>query len=191
LNPALGNVELLSFGNRCILFCCAHQKPLTCIHNAKLIQNFKTMRTTKYFAIFFLMLIIVSCKKKSNTITYPNSIYYGNNILSYPDGTVFDAGPDYEMGAELGNDASLTLMFTNTSSIDTAVQLPVWYYSEPTGWAVTDYNDVTNTQKFMSTQSGKIDLKILFMSEGTIGSCKIDFYENSTTIKFTKHYLWK
>jgi hypothetical protein len=146
---------------------------------------------------------IYACKKESNNqttpppvtvekgISYPDSIYYGKNILSFPDSTVLIEYTDYEMGAVLEKDASLSLVITNYPVIDTATgHVTDWGYSNPTGLVVTDYDTLNNTQKFISTQTGKIDLMISFLAYGHTGKCKIDFYENGNAITKTKHFTW-
>jgi hypothetical protein len=158
----------------------------------------KTLTTILFFAV----IVIISCKKESNDpdtlpitvhegIAYPDSIYYGKNILSYPDSSVFLDGIDYEIGAVLENHANLSLVITNYPAIDSASgHSTLWFYTNETGWSVGDYNDTTNTQKFISSQSGKIDSQIIFSAYGQIGKCKIDFYENGSTITRTKHFSW-
>ncbi len=153
--------------------------------------------------LFFSVLAIVACKKDLNDqtgnsatlqrgITYPDSIYYGKNILSYPDSTVLQEAIDYEIGAILENDASLSLVITNYPEIDTATgRYSVWFHSSESGWIVGDYNDTSNTQSYTATQTGKVGGKILFLAYGQTGSCKIDFYENGSIISRTKYFIWQ
>ena len=121
------------------------------------------------------MLEIISCKKKSDEetnlppvtlqkgIIYPDTVYFGKNILSYPDSTVLFDGTDYEIGAVLGKDASLSKIITNYPVIDTTTgHSTIWFQTSKIGWAVSDYNHSTNTQKYISSQTGKIGGQILF-----------------------------
>lgn len=136
---------------------------------------------TRTTMLLFMLLAIVSCKKKSNYdnniktvqkgISYPDSIYYGKNILSFPDSTVLFDGMDYEIGAVLEKDANLFVVITNYPVIDsTSGHITDWAYANATGWTVSDYNDTTNTQKFTSIQTGKIDSKIYFFARDTLQS---------------------
>jgi hypothetical protein len=151
--------------------------------------------------LFLVTFAIISCKKKTDEqvtpvtlqkgITFPDSIYYGNNILSFPDSTMLSDGIDYEIGAILEKDANLSLVITNFPIVDsTSGNTTEWFYASPTGWAVGSYNSSTNTQNFTSTQTGKIDSQILFFAYGHTGRCKIDFYENGNSITKTKHFTW-
>ena len=157
----------------------------------------KTLTTILFLTTF----AVISCKKKSDEqvtpvtlqkgITYPDSIYFGKNILSFPDSTTLSDGTNYEIGAVLEKDASLTLVITNYPVMDTASgHSTIWFYWNQTGWTVGDYNDTTNTQKFISTQTGMIDSQISFSAYGQTGKCKIDLYENGNTITRTKHFSW-
>ncbi len=154
--------------------------------------------------LFFTWLTIISCKKDSNEeintppetvqkgISYPDSIYYGKNILSFPDSTVFSEGTNYEMGAILEKDASLYFVMTNYPVIDTLTgHETIWFHGNDTGWSVEIYNDSTDTQKFISSQTGKINSQINFLAFGQTGKCKIDFYENGKTITRTKYFTWQ
>jgi hypothetical protein len=148
--------------------------------------------------LFLSMLAVISCKKDSTTaalskgITYPDSVYYGKNILYFPDSTVLLDGQTYGLGASLQQDATLSLIFTNLSGTDSITgHQPVWFYGNNTGWIANTYNTSNNTQKFTSAQKGKIDLQISFQSFGIHGRCKIDFYENSTGITHTKYLRWQ
>jgi len=159
----------------------------------------------RIFALILLVeisLIGISCKKSTaqttvpvatvqKGISYPDSIYYGKNILTLPDSTILSVTKNYDMGAVLEKDANLSLIITNLSANDTATgHIPVWLYDNNTGWAAQNYTS-NNTQKFISAQTGKIDLEINFDAYGKQGKCKIDFYENSTSITRTKYLKWQ
>ena len=145
----------------------------------------------------------ISCKKSSSStttpttsvqkgISYPDSIYYGKSILTFPDSTILSTTQNYGLAAILEKDANLTLVFTNLSPTDTSTgHMPVWFYNSTTnGWAVQNYT-TSNTQKFISSQTGKIDVQMSFFAYGMKGKCKIDFYENSSAITRTKYLKWQ
>ena len=150
--------------------------------------------------LLLAMLAFISCEKEESkdedttastqtAITYPDSIFYGNNILSLPDSTVLTSNVNYEMGAVLEKDASLYLIITNYS--DTTPTQPVWYISTALGWAVIAYHNLDGTQKFICAQTGKSTVRLIFYDYGHIGNCKIDFYENGNIITRTKHFSWQ
>jgi hypothetical protein len=147
--------------------------------------------------ILLSLLSFFSCKKSDDSeeaqtgIDYPATVFFGNNILSFPDSTVLTDGGDYEMGAVLEADASLYLVITNYSPSDSMSPPPAWFYSNEAGWAVDDYNDAAGTQKFIHSQTGKISLEMYFMAFGQAGSCRIDFYENGNTVTRTKYFSWQ
>jgi hypothetical protein len=150
------------------------------------------MKILKFVLFIGVALIVFSCKKSDTDtspqkgISYPDSIIYGRNILSLPDSTLLVSSKSYDLGAILEKDATLSLVITNLSA--SGASSPTWFYDNNTGWSVLDY--VTPTQKFISSQSGKINLQIIFETFGNIAKCKIDFYENSTTITRTKYLKW-
>jgi hypothetical protein len=151
------------------------------------------MRNSIILLFVGLSMINISCHKDDdNVISYPNTISYGTNILTLPDSTVLSGQSDYDLGAVLGKDASLSLVITNLSAIDNVSgHLPVWFYDNISGWTVEDYNGMNNTQKFISSQTGTIDLNLTFETFGKRGKCRIDFYENATTITRTKYLKWE
>jgi len=67
----------------------------------------------------------------------------------------------------------------------------IWFHWNETGWSVTDYNDSTNTQTFVSSQRGKLTGQIQFAAFGQTAKCKIDFYDNGNVITKTKHFSWQ
>src|SRR6185369_1725302 len=148
----------------------------------------KTFRTI----LFFTFLTILACKKEpQNKITYPSSVLHGQNILSLSDGTSLSQSAAYEIGASLEKDANLSIVMTNYPVVDSASgHSTEWFYSDNAGWIISDFINSTQTQKFTSSQTGKISSTILFESYGRTGSCKIDFYENGNSISSTKHFSW-
>lgn len=148
-------------------------------------------------AITIPMLIVFSCKKddpppvetKQTGITYPDSIYYGKSILSLPDSSVLARSFVYSFAANLEKDASLSIRITDLSAVDTNGYFAKWYYAFiPIGWTAQTW--ANGTQKFTATQKGKIDLQIKFESDTTESICRLDFYENSTSITKTKYLRW-
>lgn len=159
----------------------------------------------KAFYVYLILLItFFSCKKDENKCNCPtatvsqdysisilDSIYYGKNILYFADSTLLTDSKTYGLGAVLGKDATFSIIITNLSSIDSITgHIPDWGRSDNTGWLVHNYNTYTNTQKFTAIQTGKIDLGIAFFNYATHGKCRIDFYENSTSVTKTKYLKW-
>lgn len=100
-------------------------------------------------------------------------------------------GTDYEIGAVLPGNASLSVVITNYPVIDSASgHSTMWFHWNENGWTVGDYNDTTNTQIYTSSQTGKIGGQILFAAMGLTGKCKVDFYENGNAITRTKYFSW-
>jgi hypothetical protein len=157
------------------------------------------MKQLIYFLILALSLVFISCSKEEkevknvikNSILYPDTIYFGNNLLSYPDSSIFEELKYYEMGVVLGIDATLKLVYTNLSEDDSINALPVWGYSNATGWAINSYDEVNNNQIFHASQTGKVNLQMMFFAYKKIGTLKIDFYENSNSVTKTKYYFWQ
>jgi hypothetical protein len=156
------------------------------------------MKNIPTLLVIIILSIIVSCQKESDpetpttqkAITYPDSIYHGQSILTLPDSAIVVNGMDYGFAANLEKDASLLITITDLSPIDSTGYHPKWYYALPvTGWLPNEWND--GKQKFTATQTGKIDLRIEFQSGGDTGICRLDFYENGATITKTKYLRWQ
>ena len=99
---------------------------------------------TKLILLFTLgALLILSCKKSNDkSIEYPESIFFGLNLLAMPDSAFLQDGAYYDMGAILGKDAELKVTFTNLSSRDSnSFMNPVWFFSQSIGWQNTAYDD--------------------------------------------------
>src|ERR1700752_2245260 len=161
------------------------------------------MRTFLIAALLGTLLISVSCKKKTTPattttttiqkgITYPDSLYNGKSILTQPDSTILVDSKGYGFSANLEKDASLSIIITDLiTTIDTVTgHFPDWSYTNTTGWTAQSWT-ASNTQKFMATQTGKIDLQIMFSAYGKKGKCRLDFYENSSTVTRTKYLKWQ
>jgi hypothetical protein len=163
-----------------------------------LAQQMKTLykMKQKFWLLAIPMLILFSCEKEKTTpvtkqtgITYPDSIYYSKSILSLPDSAILLATKSYSFAANLEKDASLTIKITDLSPVDTNGYSPKWYYAfNPTGWVAQKWDN--GTQTFIASQTGKIDLQIMFGYTGDTGICKLDFYENGSTISKTKYLRW-
>ena len=114
-------------------------------------------------------------------------IQHGQNILH--DNAIY-TNTDYSFGAELGKSAELKIVLTNLSQQPNPNQIkPGWFYSNSQGWTVSDYSN-DDTQTFTSNKDGELILNMIFL--GSPGLCKIDFYENSSSItkKTVKYFSW-
>lgn len=152
---------------------------------------------------------IVSCKKEkvneyigspnnNNTpelhtgITFPDSLGGYPNVPSFAGYTTFYEGDSLVVGADLEADAHLKLVITNFPVLDSAgYDMTYWMYMGATGFTVSDFDTTTNSQTLTSNTIGKIYMPISFVANGQGGHCKIDFYENSTSITRTRHYQWQ
>lgn len=158
--------------------------------------------------IGLLILLIISCKKKeaesncpepiaattNNSITYPDSIYYGKNVLALPDSAVIDTVNSNSFGAILGNDATLKVKITRLAPRIQGQIPPLWFYVEsPAVWFVQSdpSGGGDSIQTFTALLKGKIDLEIYFSRYGQKGSARLDFYENSNSITKTKYIKWQ
>lgn len=142
----------------------------------------------KNLALFTVIFILVISCKKTKEITYPPTMEYGDNVLAIDTDTISNL-VNYSFGAELGKNASLKVVLTNLSvQTNPALSKPVWFYSNEQGWIVSDYSS-DDTQTFTSNKDGRIILDISFSD--TLGSCKIDYYENSKSVTKTKYLSWQ
>jgi hypothetical protein len=149
----------------------------------------------KYFKALFIVFVIAACIscKKSKSIDYPATGFFGKNILTFTDGSMLEVDKDYSMTAVLGKKATLQLQFTNYSVFDSAAgNPPLWGFGQETGWFSTNYDDLTGTQKFEASQTGKVDLDMMFMRWGGShpGHCRVEFFENSATVTKTIYLNW-
>lgn len=148
-----------------------------------------------------IVLMVVSCKKETSTnnngsinllkkISYPDAIYHGKNILSLPDSAIVQNSTSYGFAADLEKDATLSITITDLSAPDPGGFFPKWAFgTNTTGWTVLDWAD--GKQKFIASQTGKIDLEIQFDPGGKSGICRLDFYENGPSITKTKYIRWQ
>jgi hypothetical protein len=163
----------------------------------------------KKIVAFLIITAAVSCKKENvnenigspnnngtpeqhTSITYPDSLNGYRNVLSFASGETFHETDSLEIGADLEADAHLKLVITNYPVLDSTGQdLTYWMYSSATGFTVSDFDTATNTQTLISSVAGKIFMPIFFIANGQGGHCKIDYYENSTSITRTRDYQWQ
>ncbi len=105
-------------------------------------------------------------------IEYPVNGVYGPNILS-EENTEFCSG-NYSMVAIVPDGYSLKVKIMGDR----------WYFpafQENTGWSFSDWNDVDKSRTFSSTQTGKIEFKILFETDSVTSPVEIEIYENEAT----------
>jgi len=140
-----------------------------------------------YTIIVLLTASNFGCNKEEElSIIYPSSGAYGKNILALANNTILDNSNGYSLSAELSKDAKLKIVITNLSSSGTGSPGANWFYAEGDGWIIGDY--VGNSQQFESNKDGKLDLDITF--ENGPGSCRVDYYENSSSVNNSKTYTW-
>jgi hypothetical protein len=147
------------------------------------------MKTKKYFnciSILAIVLISYSCNKVG-AITYPVSTNYGENLLSRSQNYV-TKGESYSLEANLEKKCDLRIVITNTSTIssDPAAKPAVWAYNYNKGWTIGNYE--SKSQTFSTSNIGNNDLNFVFSGEN--GSCRVDYYENKSTITQTKIFNW-
>ncbi len=153
-------------------------------------------------SLIIMMIIALACKKESTStdngnttpskkISYPDAIYHGKNILSLPDSSIIQHSTSYGFAADLEKDATLSIIITDLSAPDSLGGFfPKWVYgTNTTGWTVLDWDD--GKQKFIATQTGKVDLEIQFDPGGKSGICRLDFFENATAITKSKYIRWQ
>lgn len=158
--------------------------------------------------ICLIVLAMVSCKKEAtkencpepipvatnNSITYPDSIYYGKNVLALPDSAVIDTLNSNSFGAVLGNDATLKVKITRLAPRIQGQVPPLWFYVEsPAVWLVQSdpSGGGDSIQTFTALLKGKIDLEMYFTRYGQNGLARLDFYENSSSVTKTKYIKWQ
>lgn len=136
-----------------------------------------------FFAILFTLLIInFGCNKEKNlSISYSMNGVFGENVLALPNSSILNNAASYSLSAELGRKADLKIIITNLSGVGA-----IWFFTSEDGWSVGDY--AGDSQEFISTKDGKIDLDIVF--ENGPGSCRVDYYENSHSVTQSKKFTW-
>ncbi len=127
-------------------------------------------------------------KEKKLSITYPDSGMYGQNVLSLDDSSTLINGIGYSLCAELGKEAELKIVITNLSDPGNNEPGAVWFHTlgQGDGWTISDYTN--NSQEFISTKDGNLDLNLSF--DYGPGSCRVDYYENSSSITDSKTFTW-
>lgn len=142
----------------------------------------------KNLALLTVIFVLLFSCKKTKEITYPTTMEYGDNVLAIETDTISNL-VNYSFGAELGKKASLKVVLTNLSiQTNPSLSKPVWFYSNEQGWVVSDYSS-NDTQTFTSNKDGKIILDMSFSD--TLGTFKIDYYENSESVTKTKYLSWQ
>jgi hypothetical protein len=134
-------------------------------------------------AVCTLVLSNIGCNKQENlAISYPTNGVYGMNVLALTSDSLQVSPVNYSMNASLGKKASLKVVITKVAAFSLN---SVWFYTSENGWSVGDFDGVS--QEFTATKSGNVDLDLEFMGSGT---CRIDYYENSSTVTKSKVFSW-
>ena len=142
-----------------------------------------------YPAALILLIAFTACnKEKKLSITYPATASFGENVLAIANNTNLSNGSDYSFCAELGKKAELKIVITNLSGPGSGGPGAVWFWQNGSddGWTVGNYSG--DAQQFESNNDGKIDLNIKF--ENGPGTCRVDYYENSSSITNSKCFTW-
>ena len=120
---------------------------------------------------------------------------YGSNILeidrkvSAEFSVYVSANQQHSLGAILGQKENLKVVITNTTEESNTNELKAtWVCSDSDGWNIENYQ-LDDTQTFTSIKTGEIKLNISFIGVNP-GSCKVEFYENSSTITKTTYLRW-
>jgi len=138
-----------------------------------------------------------SCKKEKAKVSpelnieYPDSLFYGKNILSMKDSAIVSKTQSFEMTAILAKDAKLEIQLTNLS--DPTINPLIWGFATATiqGWNIATYNNTSKIQKVSSTIFGTHSAKVAFLANNKRGLMRIDFYENGASISKTKYLYWE
>ena len=144
-----------------------------------------TKRTLSFLPIILLIFLNFSCNKDNKLeITYPTSGSYGTNLLAFTGDSVLTSPNTYSFQADLGTKATLKVVVTKIATPGTTPNA-VWFFDSEDGWNVGEFNGTS--QQFEATKTGTIDLNMVFMNTGT---CRIDFYENSSSVTNSKLISW-
>lgn len=149
---------------------------------------------TLVYVILTSTLLFFSCKKEvepttttpgpqDKSISFPLTGANGDNLLALHDSVSIVGDTSYSFGATLGKDAYLKVVLTNLSTNNAH-----WYHQNVDGWTLSNYDEATNTQEFMATSTGDIDLN-LTMVQGP-GFMQVDYYVNSSHITESKIFDW-
>jgi hypothetical protein len=131
-------------------------------------------------AVLYIMANSGCNKEEKLSITYPSSGAYGENVLALAANSSLTNVNGYSLCAELGEKAELKIIITKLSGSGE------WFYADDQGWIVSSYSG--SLQQFESNKDGTIDLDIIFVNGP--GSCKIDYYENSSSVTNSKTFIW-
>lgn len=150
-----------------------------------------------HFCVVLFFIGSASCKKEKATINpevnieYPDSLYYGKNVLSMKDSAVVSQTQSFEMSAILAKDAKLEIKLTNLS--DPTINPLIWAFATATiqGWNIATYNNNTKIQMVSSTSFGTHSTKFAFLANKKRGLMRLDFYENGAAISKTKYLYWE
>jgi|TARA_R110000737_G_scaffold324995_1_gene338169 hypothetical protein len=143
------------------------------------------MKSLRILYFFLFLSLSVGCKK-NKAITYDN---FSSNILQIDESTTLISGEAYTMSASLGKKAKLKIVLTNLSTTSA-----IWFYSlgSDKNWQISDYSGVT--QEFYTDETGISSVTMFFElgvgSQGGPGSCRVDYYENSSSITRSKILYW-
>lgn len=143
--------------------------------------------------LFAGIIIFQACENiiTDNSVSFPPSKDNNENILSMSDSAKLIADKPYTMIADLGNDAHVSIKFTNLNIADSAYgKIPIWFYSENTGWQITVYDEIINQQIFKAEDGGQKYLNIQFFSWGLKGACNLEVELNDATIIY-KTLFWE
>jgi hypothetical protein len=100
-------------------------------------------------------------------ISYPAIAFIGENVL-FPSDTGFrSTSPDYELAADLGADASLSVRITLQSGTP-------WLLSDASGWLSSRFDSSTGKQDFLARASGRDEIRFAFQQSG---SAKVEYFE--------------
>ena len=159
------------------------------------------------FILFTVIFISVSCTKEETIIqvveptevipttpscptgiSYPDSTFYGTNILAVADSAYIVAGDFYSFAADLECGANLKIVMNGIGGNST------WWMQTASlqGWLLGPFDFTNVVQEFQSINYGSINLSIKgSTAPASWGYVRIDFYENSTTLTKSKYVYWQ
>lgn len=156
------------------------------LKESEIMKGSKKFKSSVYLiGIIVLMLMNVSCAEKGK-VSYPVSKNYGENLLTLDKDSLIP-GQSYSLEVELSKKSELEIIITNLGTQDEpSVAVTKWKYDYNEGWTIGNYQN--GSQSFRTTKRGITDMKIVF--QGTHGSIRVDYYENSSEITNTKKFDW-
>ncbi len=148
------------------------------------------MRSSILFA--FATLFLLGACNKPKVFTYPDKKDELTNILALPNNAQLQQDVDYAFYALLPFRKDIKVVFTNLSTIPFDEQEPVWYFvpNNTGNWASSEYAEYKQT--FSSKKKGQECYLKMHFEGGIIGngSMRMDIYENSETVTFSKILNW-